>query len=66
MKYKNISGLVQHLLGHGIVEPEEIIEAKELNNKNFEVVSEPKIAPAIKEVIPVVAPTQLVEKEDTK
>jgi len=35
--YKNVSGEVQELIGHGLVKVEAIIESKvEINNPNFE------------------------------
>lgn len=46
MKYKNISNQTQELIGFGVVKPDGIIETKkEINNSNFELVSERKEEP---------------------
>lgn len=41
MKYRNVSGLPQSLIGYGVAEPNEIITTSEaINNPNFEPVVE--------------------------
>ncbi len=50
MKYKNTSKETQVLIGFGVAEPGEVVETEEeINNANFELIKEAKVAAKIEE-----------------